>query len=598
MSLQVWLPLNGNLNNQGLAEISSISGAYAEKQGKIGKGHNTQSTISFFCSVLNNAKIFSIAFWIKADSSSTITSDWNRCFIAFDKTINGTDGSGLRFESTYTSSPRACSMHNNYSYALYNGSQILAKDKDTWYHVCVTCDGINFCSYSNGQQIAKENAVGGLLTGWFAIGSPNYAGCMNDLRIYDHCLSPKEVQDLAKGLAFHYRLAGPGQANLLNGDIQNAKAWVADNVTIEDYSDTSYKGIKVTATSANGRAYNSVNNVWTTSGATYSVSFYGKAETAGTTINLSRSLIDFSPTFTLTTDWKRYTGTIKTTGTATGGTLSIRVHQANAPVYLANIKLENGSIVTPFTYPKNSTVYSDLGYNNIEYDVSGYQQDGQIDGTINWDANTPRYTTSYNFLSGTFIQTLMTPLNKDNNDLTFSFWLKTIDSNATMIDIWTSSIASIYLDNNILTFKDGSAHAFTNYTMSSGKWHYYAITRTNTNINLYVDGSLIQTLASTTLVNDINVPGIIGSNAANANEVYVTGDNNEKVTGSNNYLVTGTNPNGTVQITTAEDFVGNLSDFRIYVTALSEDSIKELYHTATLIDGTNNSVYAYEYCEV
>lgn len=39
-----------------------------------------------------------------------------------------------------------------------------------------------------------------------------------DVRIYDHCLSPKEVKELSKGLILHYRLAGPGQANLTKGN--------------------------------------------------------------------------------------------------------------------------------------------------------------------------------------------------------------------------------------------------------------------------------------------------------------------------------------------------------------------------------------------
>ena len=55
MSLKVWLPLNGSLENKGCSNISIVSGTPSYKTGKIGANAlNLNNRITFDCASLAN----------------------------------------------------------------------------------------------------------------------------------------------------------------------------------------------------------------------------------------------------------------------------------------------------------------------------------------------------------------------------------------------------------------------------------------------------------------------------------------------------------------------------------------------------------------
>ena len=69
MSLQIWLPLNGNLNNQGLTNISvTNNGATINDNGKIGKCYSFASKTIILPSF---ATTRSICFWIKTTKTNS-----------------------------------------------------------------------------------------------------------------------------------------------------------------------------------------------------------------------------------------------------------------------------------------------------------------------------------------------------------------------------------------------------------------------------------------------------------------------------------------------------------------------------------------------
>ena len=196
MGLQVWMPMIGNINNQGLSNLSYLSGNYVQGTcSTFGKCLNVpnSSPISFTADGLVNAKKFSVCFWTLADNSTK--ADWNQMLQLGDKKTDGSYGSNFRFESCKTY-PRACSFHNNDIYAITGGSRILGSSNGTWYHVCVTYNGTELKSYTNGNLIGTDVGNGGYLTGYVQIGSANYFGLMNDLRIYDEVISQKQIRSI------------------------------------------------------------------------------------------------------------------------------------------------------------------------------------------------------------------------------------------------------------------------------------------------------------------------------------------------------------------------------------------------------------------
>lgn len=124
MSLLVWMPLNGNLTNQGLGSLSfSANSAEYSDVTKFNKSLNLKTAnVSFTVSELANQRIFSIAFWIYCQSNSSYKNNWNAAIRI------GDGASLLRFESTYSSSLRGLSFHNNDNYKITSASRILAQE--------------------------------------------------------------------------------------------------------------------------------------------------------------------------------------------------------------------------------------------------------------------------------------------------------------------------------------------------------------------------------------------------------------------------------------------------------------------------------------
>lgn len=204
MSLQVWMPLLGNLDNQGLCNITPSGTPTFLNDGKIGKSISLNPRTTF--TGLPQMYVFTICFWLKVDSC---TVDWADS-LSFNTYRTGSANGTFRFEATKTRS--ACSFHDNSAYnicvATNNNVLISSSEYGQWHHCTFVCDGTTCTAYKDGVLTSTNTAAGGYIYNYFHIGETNnIVGAMNDLRIYDEALSPARIKDISRGLFIHYKLS-------------------------------------------------------------------------------------------------------------------------------------------------------------------------------------------------------------------------------------------------------------------------------------------------------------------------------------------------------------------------------------------------------
>lgn len=182
-----------------------------------------------------------------------------------------------------------------------------------------------------------------------------------------------------------------GGRNLIRNSnfFQKDAYWAYDTGTGTIISDNSVIGNVLVFKPTGGylRVLANTRNVWVAN-EIYTVSFYAKASVANTTITPSRSMADSASAVTLTTTWKRYTGTIRSTATSDSGTLSFKVNNINATYYIAAVKLEKGNKATDWSPAPEDVDSSISAVDNKVTTVSNQyttlnQTVNSISGTVN-----------------------------------------------------------------------------------------------------------------------------------------------------------------------------------------------------------------------
>lgn len=610
MGLQIWLPLNGSIYNQGLDgdAITNSSGITYASIGKIG----SQSLLSGSMTTSKNYLGYegTICFWIYITENSnkgmlygnsdTGASLYNRKWSLFlYPTRNDLHCWGCQKDSK-----------NNSPNGNWQLNGVIPDNK--WTHICITHNRSMQYIYINGIQVAhKEWDSSGDIT--FDVSTPlmkNDVGrYLQDYRIYDNCLSPKQVKEISKGLICHYLLGEVdgkiGGRNLIKNGKGNVKAGFFKNfpTVTDEYgeftlkSKKTYKGIILDGFVYECRDY-PVGEKYTWS---YDIMYTAWNFPTGSNrgeLWMGQRYVNAPSGETATGAWRgvtqhnlpvvgqngcelnkwyhvKQTVTIPQQASSNVGQQGlISFYNSNANVEasftarLKNVKLEKSSTATPWTpAPEDNTSF----YNNIIYDTSGYCNNGSVtDSTCpTWSSDTCRYKGSYVFNGNNQYLKFQNPITSSSTDFTISCWVKFDDTtgNSTICTMRTAvgnGIALFKIGNKI-RFDDNAQFTFSDYTISANAWTHVVVTRLSSCKKLYVNGILKQTVNTVGDMKLISNVGTIGASSQG-------GD------GISNYLN------------------GQLSDFRIYATALDNQTIEELYKVGASLDSSGN-LYAYDFNE-
>lgn len=591
MSLVCWLPLNGNVNNQGLLSNPTISTTPTYVDGKLGKAMSTGAltlTAEQTNSVLNN-KAVSFCFWIKV-----IGTDRRMIF------GNGGMSANNNRKFAIFQYPTVNDLHLSWMNDTENNTFIATVltgcfPDNIWTHCAITYENPICKVYINGEVKAEYNGASNSST--FAYSTPliyNSSGrLLNDFRIYDHCLSPLEVKQISQGLVCHYKLSNQyetGQINKYSGSVAEGDLSTDNRFAKTKLENERGYNYKLTYTGNGNNRWPSMNAGSTfsfTIGKKYYYSCKVRCHSANFSFSLraARSSNDWVTSSTNVLqrkdgEWHEYyvSQTINETYNRSGTTVTcnpiLEFYSESLStadkVYSADFDIKDIQVIESDCYVPfidNNMV------NSTVYDSSGYGNNGIRQGNIIWSDDSARYSGSYKFDGN---QSLIKINNFNINpiltqEFTISFWINSNDAGDRSVYFgnygFESTSQCFNIEKNasdkLRIYWGGNPDIVLNtFNIPDNEWCHIVITKTENTISAYKNGEL------------------------NYSSTYNLGD----LSVLNTYGVGRDNRTG------ATAFNGNLVDFRLYATALSESDIKQLYNVSASID-KSGILSAYEFVE-
>ena len=484
MSLQVWLPLNGNTNNQGVASVTvTNNGAVSNDNGIIGKCcyFNGKSYIKISIPEgMTSIKNMTLAMWVKGD-------------YAFGGISHDGDTTGSAVLTLYDKYWQFVNDDNSYM-AFARG--VYDDINNGWHHVACIVSDTTATAYLDGiaikvMSLTANKIITDLTSASFIeIGADHpggdefLTGYVNDFRIYDHCISAREMREISKGIFCHYPLNQSERfVNLISNSYINQ---TSSSYEFGDKSVSLTQG-KTYTLFANGRVVDGDGSL--------AVSIYNSARTENIQ-NYTKSSSD--ATF-------KIKFTPKTTGSYNINAYSfLSDGNAGGNVHLNWYKLVEGDIDENIDWSPNPNDSSNWGF--TEYDVTGYRNNAQISSISSSPTgilDSPRYGLGYRFLPTQNLSSNLLPF-KALTTVSISFWAKVITVGSTGLLPFVDQSTSNYIMANKTSspgfYSAGVGSGTIKYyedgvqvtkPSTDNNWHHYVVTGlnlsswTNFRINAY-----------------------------------------------------------------------------------------------------------------
>ena len=623
-----------DLRQQGLSDVTVVNnGATFNSSGKLGGCYQFgtgDSYITIDSTPLKTFTEFSFACWVKIIS-------WNTSYSTIFAAKNGTSGSwnNLIFSLLRNSSNSTlCFNISNGSNYTTTNCQTGTLSLNTWYHITCTYKSGEIKLYQDGEVVSTYkttvvpnfNSIVNLWIGKSNASSYQSNNLMNDVRIYDHCLSPMEVKRISQGLILHYPLnnMGLGQDNLMPNSVEmpvgsanpSTGTWrlagdsrmTRSRVAISDAPTgaSTYGFQSVGLQNAQDASCWGIDSFPKEDGETYTLSAWGRIVGGSTTAAMlgfslyNATTLSYGGTYgsAVSSDAKYYgsgaydyaggqlnpngnwTRIYRTfTSTQASGNIYIGFNTAktgnNVTLQLCGVKLEKGNKMTPWTPNINEPLYTIIGLNDsIEYDTSGYCNNG-TNNNIVYTSDTPKYAVSSVFNgSDSYIKV------NDNNwmikgmpEMTVNLWAK----------------ATTWPTNGGRLLSCTESGGFNLEGGNSGYWRFpvYVYTNSGQTSSAYKYDS--NEIKITDLIpNEWNMITLVYDNMGT--KTYLNGELHHTYTNTSYGINFNTSARlflgceANVAYPYTPYFNGMESDFRIYATALSATDVKSLYQNSATID--------------